>query len=1409
VTLRLERDQLREQLQRQAAKVVAAAEQEDQLRAVISQLESTKRERDMYAWRLLGEHGERGTADRPAQLAPLPPAQDVAERIHALAEELAEEMAAEMGRKFAEEAANSHRTIESLTMALAATKSQVLYLREQQTGQRDSLAWEEREAELVAEKERLSRQAKELAKQLALRIKERDERTAELGATVENLAAVTAEREQLTRQLEGAAAETAAARSALAEARAMVPTVPMVSEEEYARRGGELQALHEALERLRMESYSTADELQAAKQAAEAERAAKQAERVSRRDEAAAAAATAQAAATALEEERASVAAAKAEHEATAARLEEAQAAIAQARAAQAAAEEQQMSTRMSHERALAAASYATAEVRARLEHVTAERDLLADQLATLREVHETAHTKNDALGIQLARLRAEEETLTSKLAVVKEMHEATALQRAGLAETLAKVEAERNALAAQADSARRAASSERAEKEALSAELARLSVERTELASRAASAGQAAVSAAAEREQLEAQLAWLRAERTDLSNALSAAHTDTRAAKAAAARLTDERNEAVAKLGVLTEMQTAQAAAKEAECAALRCEREALAHAVERLAGERDDALNRQADESQAAATTAGAAARAEAQLVYLRGERDELEQRLQQAHAAKEEAEHNAARAMAARDDANALANRYSKAATEAHSARIEREELERQLMQAVAERRAAEAAAEVLRLKEAQTTGQHALLQQSMAAKSELSSQLVMLRRECQELRVQAAAAMEAEAMARAEAAAAAARSDALVPSVDPDSQTARLAQKLDTLQAEWMSERKRLMGETAKLSERVLEVGHARDELAARLAEAETKAAYSAAEKGFAVEREALQGKVAVAEAAAQVAKAEAATAKAEAEAEVEALRSRLAAADAGATAAAAEVEALSSQLRAAQVAAQGPTAAQEAEEKERKHLQARLAAITSQLTAASGMATTAIAERDELRLQLSELRATTQSAASLAAAEKERLLMQLEAGAVAAEDDKRRLQQQLQEGRLSAATSQLTTAGAMSAEAAAQRDEARLALVELRATTTAAAELAAAEKDRLQAQTMEQQRRVAQVEHMLQAEKAAKERALYEASVSAAATMTLTTERDLLAQQLAALTEAQTSAWVERSAEKDLEDEAVAAAEARASEAEARASEAEAARAATEAAAAAERTNLEAKQASAARQVETLTEERNMLATRVQQLKQRLTAMGRQATGSLAGSVTSDVAYGSDSDGGGANTRAAHRRPKDTPSENDMIVMLMTERDAAAAALEASQVAKADLERQVTELQSALRDEILDELQEENNRLKAALAKAKARPGVKVENADEAMLQVLEARQARISELEEALSMLQGSTQELAAELAEDMAADMMEKSAKQLADMTSELETAAQQNASLRQLLQMQKASLAEARAEVEVCARS
>ena len=231
VTLRLERDQLREQLQRQASKVVAAAEQEDQLRAVISQLEGTKRERDMYAWRLLGESSERGTAQRPGQLAPLPPAQYAAERMHTLAEELAEQMASEMGRKSAEEAANSHRTIESLTMALAATKSQVLYLREQGTdGQRDGLASEEREAELVAEKERLGRQAKELAKQLALRIKERDERAAELGAAVENLAAVTAEREQLARQLAGATAETAAARSAVEEARAKVPTVPVVSE---------------------------------------------------------------------------------------------------------------------------------------------------------------------------------------------------------------------------------------------------------------------------------------------------------------------------------------------------------------------------------------------------------------------------------------------------------------------------------------------------------------------------------------------------------------------------------------------------------------------------------------------------------------------------------------------------------------------------------------------------------------------------------------------------------------------------------------------------------------------------------------------------------------------------------------------------------------------------------------------------------------------------------------------------------------------------------------------------------------------------------------------------------------------------------------------------------------------------
>ena len=58
---------------------------------------------------------------------------------------------------------------------------QVLFLRENNNGSAmDSLAASEREVELTAEKERLGRQAKELAKQLALRIKERDERGAEL-----------------------------------------------------------------------------------------------------------------------------------------------------------------------------------------------------------------------------------------------------------------------------------------------------------------------------------------------------------------------------------------------------------------------------------------------------------------------------------------------------------------------------------------------------------------------------------------------------------------------------------------------------------------------------------------------------------------------------------------------------------------------------------------------------------------------------------------------------------------------------------------------------------------------------------------------------------------------------------------------------------------------------------------------------------------------------------------------------------------------------------------------------------------------------------------------------------------------------------------------------------------------------
>ena len=116
----------------------------------------------------------------------------------------------------------------------------------------------------------------------------------------------------------------------------------------------------------------------------------------------------------------------------------------------------------------------------------------------------------------------------------------------------------------------------------------------------------------------------------------------------------------------------------------------------------------------------------------------------------------------------------------------------------------------------------------------------------------------------------------------------------------------------------------------------------------------------------------------------------------------------------------------------------------------------------------------------------------------------------------------------------------------------------------------------------------------------------------------------------------------------------------------------------------------------------MLATRVQQLKQRLTSMGRQAMGSLAGSVTSDVAYNSsDSDnGGGPNPRLRKGKSRqDSASENDMIVALMTERDtmaaeaeAAAAALDAAHADKRRLARQVAELKAALRDEIHEELQ---------------------------------------------------------------------------------------------------------------------
>ena len=105
------------------------------------------------------------------------------------------------------------------------------------------------------------------------------------------------------------------------------------------------------------------------------------------------------------------------------------------------------------------------------------------------------------------------------------------------------------------------------------------------------------------------------------------------------------------------------------------------------------------------------------------------------------------------------------------------------------------------------------------------------------------------------------------------------------------------------------------------------------------------------------------------------------------------------------------------------------------------------------------------------------------------------------------------------------------------------------------------------------------------------------------------------------------------------------------------------------------------------------------------------------------------------------------------------------------------------------------VQEENVRLRQQLVSAKEAPAVRPEHADAAVLQVLEAREARVAELEEALAVLQSNTQELAAELAEEMAGAVVEKSAEQLMAMTQDLEVAADENAKLRQLLSMQKVS--------------
>ena len=99
------------------------------------------------------------------------------------------------------------------------------------------------------------------------------------------------------------------------------------------------------------------------------------------------------------------------------------------------------------------------------------------------------------------------------------------------------------------------------------------------------------------------------------------------------------------------------------------------------------------------------------------------------------------------------------------------------------------------------------------------------------------------------------------------------------------------------------------------------------------------------------------------------------------------------------------------------------------------------------------------------------------------------------------------------------------------------------------------------------------------------------------------------------------------------------------------------------------------------------------------------------------------------------------------------------------------------------------------RLRQQLVSAKEAPAVRPEHADAAVLQVLEAREARVAELEEALAVLQSNTQELAAELAEEMAGAVVEKSAEQLMAMTQDLEVAADENAKLRQLLSMQKVS--------------